>query len=580
MSFRNRPTLDRRHRPRWQDELRSQQLVVAGFAAAIAVALGIFGATAWSSYYDNHLTEVAYVGSQSMDLDAFNLREGIISAELYAKQLDLSSATAGVQGSVVQQQLQVIQSTQQNITATTASSLTDGALVRQEAPRLGISVSAAAVDKEVTRRTTLPFRIELSVITVNALPSNAASGATPTDAEWATAESTAKDLLSQLKSGADFATLAKSKSSDSTTSSGGGLIGWVEAGDASYGTYFDAAKNAKSGDLLGPVKKGNQYAILKVDGVRQAAPDTTFNTLLASAHATQGDYRAYIQEQLLSTAFQNYFKDHVVSRYMDQQHVAQILIQPDNNGLALPMDRIRHVLIQPDPSLQDQSKATQAQWDAALATAKKVRALLVQPNADWNAIAKQYSDDPGSNQYGGDLGWWDLAATGQLDDTFRTAAARLKVGEISQPVKTQFGYHIIEKTDHREDAQAQVDKIMAELKANPASWDRIAASQSMDHATASSGGDIGWVARYEKDAAQQKAIFSLTTPGQISAPVNDGSTGIFIFKLIASQKERWMSDTRLTSLKASGFTKWRNELMTSLGSWTDARYQSTSSTTG
>jgi len=39
MSFRNRPVLDRKHRPRWQDELRTQQLIVASFAIAIAVAI-------------------------------------------------------------------------------------------------------------------------------------------------------------------------------------------------------------------------------------------------------------------------------------------------------------------------------------------------------------------------------------------------------------------------------------------------------------------------------------------------------------------------------------------------------------
>ena len=46
MSFRNRPVLDRKHRPRWQDELRTQQLIVAGSALAIAVAVGIFAAAA------------------------------------------------------------------------------------------------------------------------------------------------------------------------------------------------------------------------------------------------------------------------------------------------------------------------------------------------------------------------------------------------------------------------------------------------------------------------------------------------------------------------------------------------------
>ncbi len=575
MSFRNRSTLGRRHRPRWQDELRSQQLIVAGFAAVIAIALGIFGATAWSSYYDNHLVEVAYVGSRPLDLDAFKLRQGIIASELYAKTVDLSTANVGAQGSVVQQQLQVLQSTQQNLTGTAADSLTTGAFVRQEAGSLGIGVSAAAIDNAVTKRMTLPFRIELSVITVNALPADAASGATPTDAQWASAETTAKDLLAQVKAGADFGTLAKSKSDDTTTKDGNGLIGWVEAGDSTYGTYFDAAKDAATGSLLGPIRNGNAYAILKVDNVRKATPDTTLKSLLATSHASDADYRAYIEDQLLTTAFQDYFTTHVVSRYMDQRHVAQILIQPDNNGLALPMDRLRHILIQPDPTLQDQSKATQAQWDAALATAKKVRDLLTKPNADWAAIAQQYSDDPGSKSYGGDLGWWDLAATGQLDTDFRTAAALLKVGEISEPVKTQYGYHIIEKTDHREDAQAQLDKITAELKAHPESWDKVAAAESVDHATADKGGDIGWVAPYEKDAAQQKAIFALTKPGQISAPVTDGTSGIYIFKLIASQDLRYMSDARISTLKTSGYSIWRDELKAKLGTWLDPRYQST-----
>src|SRR5207248_8056859 len=109
MSFRNRPTLDRRYRPRWQDELRSQQLIVAGFAVAIAIAIGIFGATAWSSYYDNHLREVAYVGGTSFDRDALAKRSGIITAELEAKLTDLQASGGGANDSTVQQQVGILQ---------------------------------------------------------------------------------------------------------------------------------------------------------------------------------------------------------------------------------------------------------------------------------------------------------------------------------------------------------------------------------------------------------------------------------------------------------------------------------------
>src|SRR5512146_3204088 len=134
MSFRNRPTLDRRHRPRWQDELRSQQLIVAGFAVAIAIAVGIFGATAWTTYYDAHLKQVAYVGGQSFDMDALTQREAILAAELSAKQLDLSIATGGAQNALVQQQLQVVQETLQSVATNATDSLTTGAYMRAEAP--------------------------------------------------------------------------------------------------------------------------------------------------------------------------------------------------------------------------------------------------------------------------------------------------------------------------------------------------------------------------------------------------------------------------------------------------------------
>src|SRR5207249_6291452 len=173
MSFRNRPTLDRRHRPRWQDELRSQQLIVAGFAIAIAIAIGIFGATAWSSFYDNHLRQVAYVGGLSVDRDALIQRTGVITAELYAKRADLMASEGGARNDQVQQQVGLLEQTLQQVDGVASDSLTTGIFMRSAGPGLGINVTEAAVDKEVTARTSLPFQLQLSIITVNALPATA-----------------------------------------------------------------------------------------------------------------------------------------------------------------------------------------------------------------------------------------------------------------------------------------------------------------------------------------------------------------------------------------------------------------------
>lgn len=61
-------------------------------------------------------------------------------------------------------------------------------------------------------------------------------------------------------------------------------------------------------------------------------------------------------------------------------------------------------------------------------------------------LAKQYSTDTASAQNGGDLGWF---GTGKMDPEFEKAAFALKVNEISAPVKSQYGYHIIQKTGEK-----------------------------------------------------------------------------------------------------------------------------------
>ncbi|MBU8915661.1 peptidylprolyl isomerase [Bacillus sp. FJAT-29953] len=67
--------------------------------------------------------------------------------------------------------------------------------------------------------------------------------------------------------------------------------------------------------------------------------------------------------------------------------------------------------------------------------------------AKFEDVAKEYSTDKASAQNGGDLGWF---GAGKMDPDFEKAAYALKVNEISAPVKTQFGYHIIQVTDKKE----------------------------------------------------------------------------------------------------------------------------------
>ncbi|AXM88392.1 peptidylprolyl isomerase [Anoxybacillus ayderensis G10] len=79
-------------------------------------------------------------------------------------------------------------------------------------------------------------------------------------------------------------------------------------------------------------------------------------------------------------------------------------------------------------------------------TAKEIKAKL-EKGEDFAKLAKEYSKDTGSAQNGGDLGWF---GPGKMVEEFEKAAYALKVGEVSDPVKTQFGYHIIKVTDKEE----------------------------------------------------------------------------------------------------------------------------------
>ncbi|MDA2631756.1 peptidylprolyl isomerase PrsA [Bacillus cereus] len=80
------------------------------------------------------------------------------------------------------------------------------------------------------------------------------------------------------------------------------------------------------------------------------------------------------------------------------------------------------------------------------ATAKKVKEELGQGKS-FEELAKQYSEDTGSKEKGGDLGFF---GAGKMVKEFEDAAYKLKKDEVSEPVKSQFGYHIIKVIDIKE----------------------------------------------------------------------------------------------------------------------------------
>ena len=96
-------------------------------------------------------------------------------------------------------------------------------------------------------------------------------------------------------------------------------------------------------------------------------------------------------------------------------------------------------------------------------TAKSLKAKL-DAGADFATLAKENSTDPGSKDKGGSLGFVPYNST-QLVPEFVAGFKDLKEGEVSQPVKSQFGYHIIKATGLKQAEVTPLDKVKDEIKA-------------------------------------------------------------------------------------------------------------------
>lgn len=116
---------------------------------------------------------------------------------------------------------------------------------------------------------------------------------------------------------------------------------------------------------------------------------------------------------------------------------------------------VRHLLLLLQPTAEDE-KVTKDKIQA-------IREELNQPGADFAALAKKYSDDETTKDQGGHLGMFEVDNLQEKE--FLNAIESLEVGEISQPFKTNFGWHILKLNSRQEARKISIDK----------DWDRIEA---------------------------------------------------------------------------------------------------------
>jgi peptidyl-prolyl cis-trans isomerase C len=116
--------------------------------------------------------------------------------------------------------------------------------------------------------------------------------------------------------------------------------------------------------------------------------------------------------------------------------------------------RARHILFRvADPNDKKSSDEAEAKVKGVIARLNK--------GEDFSTLAKDLTDDPGSKQDGGDLGYFTKE---QMVPEFAEVAFKLDKGQLSDPIKTQFGWHVLKVEDKRKRQPPEFDKVKGQIE--------------------------------------------------------------------------------------------------------------------
>lgn len=193
-----------------------------------------------------------------------------------------------------------------------------------------------------------------------------------------------------------------------------------------------------------PDDKAIQDAINKniEDAKKQLGGEDKFNQTLKDLKINLEDYKGYIKNQtIIEKLYDEVVKDVKVTddeikKYYNE-NIYDFTEKPNKMNVS-------HILVK----TEDEAKKVKAEIEAG---------------AKFEDVAKKYSQDPGSKDNGGNLG--DVYYNDKnYDKTFMSNAIALSKGQISAPIKTQFGYHIIKVNSKEEYKQIPLEKVKADIE--------------------------------------------------------------------------------------------------------------------
>jgi peptidyl-prolyl cis-trans isomerase SurA len=201
-------------------------------------------------------------------------------------------------------------------------------------------------------------------------------------------------------------------------------------------------------------------------------------------------------------------------------------------------NRMKEVVKASHILLQFPNNSSREDTIAVFRMAQKIKSEA-EAGSDFNELAEKYSDDPSAKDNKGSLGFFTSL---QMVHQFEDAAYSLQIGEISDPVLTNFGYHIIKLEDRKpnpgeirvshilirtqpgdpiaeERALRKIGDIYTELQKPESDWEEVCSLYSEDSGSKNSGGLLPWLGLGSVIPEFERVAFSLTEIGEISAPV-------------------------------------------------------------
>jgi len=557
MTFRAKPVAKRPQKHSWESRDRRNLYLNVGFGLVVLAAVAILVIAVVATYYDSNLAPVGSVDGKSITtaelrdrvtVEKWRLDEATGRIRTLTLAGRLTQAQADVQNQILQQQ-------SQQLVPIALERLIDNRIQANLATAEGVTVTEADIDARLVKEATTPASRHGWVIEVQ--PETEAGATEPTAAQVAAARAKIDGALRDLQSGKAWDEVAKTVSTDSSTAPQAGDLGWIQEDDSQADPEFLKAIYAVEANTPTAVVVGSDgiFRIGRVTEIAAETVDSAYPDKIVNGDVELAKYREVVRGDVL----RDKLEDKVVADLIKpgpQRDTAEIYLSQTTLDLPVDSVKVRHILYSPkdDPSAaqgggipDDDPSWGQAKLDADAALVK----IKADP-AEFDAIAREQSDEASARGEDGTGGVLDtyVSTDGTYVESFSKPILDAKPtdGQVIGPIKTEFGYHIVQVLNHAPK--------MDDIKRRADSGEDFAqmARDVSDGAEASTGGDLGWIARGQLTAQQTDAIFA-TAVGKTSAIVTIKDDGQYLYR-VRAEEDRTPDARQTGEIRSRAFSDW------------------------